>query len=292
MGTQQPQEEADKEGENGPEATGQSSPPPSARASPSRDTVTWSASIAGQVGEHADALVRRADAGSDAEGSEAAHCHHTPPSACGTDAGANGGFRGAAQGLLLSRAGWTAVDRGAWPDLAADARDDSLPGVYLEYQYFVRKPSQLNKLWDLATWDNVIPGTPWKRGAGAQLLHLSQAACRRGRTSLLISSVAGNVCVRLRAPKDQRAMPTFRMVFTVLTLDQQNHILWNQDFAPGTAAALRKLVEGGRRAMVSDPLYPTSVTLVAELPHAAPTNTVWDGNSPPALLLTTGGMQG
>ena len=164
--------------------------------------------------------------------------------------------------------------------------------AYLEYQYFVRKPSQLNKLWDLATWDNVIPGTLWKRGSGAQLLHLSQAACRRGRTSLLISSVAGNVCVRLRAPKDQRAMPTFRMVFTVLTLDQQNHILWNQDFAAGTAAALRNLVEGGRRAMVSDPLYPTSVTTVAQLSHAAPTNTVWDGNSPPALLLTTGGMQG
>ena len=164
--------------------------------------------------------------------------------------------------------------------------------AFLEYQYYARKPSQLNKLWDLATWDNVIPGTLWKRGAGAQLLHLSQAACRRGQTSLLISSVAGNVCVRLRAPKDQRSMPTFRLVFTVLTLDQQNHILWNQDFAPGTAAALRNLVESGRRVMVTDPLYPTAVTTVAQLPHTAPTNTVWDPTGSAPALLLTGGTQG
>ena len=163
--------------------------------------------------------------------------------------------------------------------------------AYLEYQYFVRKPSQLNKLWDLATWDNVIAGTPWKRGSGAQLLHLSQAACRRGQRSLLISSVAGNVCVRLRAPKDQRAMPTFRLVFTVLTLDQQNHILWNQDFAPSTRAALRNLTIAGRTAMVNDPLYPTSVGTVAQIPQTAPTNTVWQPAAPAALMLT-GGMQG
>ena len=87
-------------------------------------------------------------------------------------------------------------------------------------------------------------------------------------------------------------MPTFRLVFTVLTLDQQNHILWNQDFAPGTAAALRNLVESGRRVMVTDPLYPTAVTTVAQLPHTAPTNTVWDPTGSAPALLLTGGTQG
>ena len=86
-------------------------------------------------------------------------------------------------------------------------------------------------------------------------------------------------------------MPTLRLVFTVLTLDRQNHIMWNQDFTPSTAAALRNLAIAGRAAMVSDPLYPTSVGTVAQIPQTAPTNTVWQPAAPAALMLT-GDMQG
>ena len=73
---------------------------------------------------------------------------------------------------------------------------------FLEWEYVIRKPSQLNKFFDLATWDDLIEGTLWKRGSGAQVLHLSQAAARRGKRSMLVSSAAGNLCLRLRAPKE------------------------------------------------------------------------------------------
>ena len=156
---------------------------------------------------------------------------------------------------------------------------------FIEWEYVLRKPSQLNKFFDLAMWDDVIEGTLWKRGSGAQVLHLSQAAGRRGRRSMLVSSAAGNLCLRLRAPKNQKAMPTVRIVFSVLTMDQQNHVLWTQDFAPPTRSALRNMTQAGREVMVRDPLFPTAVTAVGQLVAQAvqSSDTVW-GFVPPQQL--------
>lgn len=126
---------------------------------------------------------------------------------------------------------------------------------FREYQYWLRKPDHLNRFWQMQMWDRPIPGTPWRRGIGAQTLHLSQAAGRRGLNSLIVSSVTGNVSIRLREPLES-AMPTVRIVFTVLTMDR-NHVLWAQDFEDRTRAALRRMAVAGREQMILDPLYPT-----------------------------------
>ena len=92
---------------------------------------------------------------------------------------------------------------------------------------------------------------------------------------MLVSSAAGNLCLRLRAPKNQKAMPTVRIVFSVLTMDENNNVLWPQDYAPNTRAALRNLTRAGRVGMVLDPLFPTTVTDVNQLSKAPASDTLW-----------------
>ena len=69
------------------------------------------------------------------------------------------------------------------------------------YNYKISRPSQLNQLWEMQRWERKVEGTQWRRGCGAQRLHLSQAAGRRGRKTVLLSSVCGNVA---RAGGQQR----------------------------------------------------------------------------------------
>ena len=80
--------------------------------------------------------------------------------------------------------------------------------LFNEYKYDVRQPAQLNRLWELQQWDRPVAGTAWRRGWGAQRLQISQAAGQRGRTTMLLSSVCGNVSLRLRQPPHR--MPTGR----------------------------------------------------------------------------------
>lgn len=142
-----------------------------------------------------------------------------------------------------------------WTDDARGALEPTrVTKLFREYQFWLRKPEHLNRFWNMERWDRPIAGTPWRRGCGSQTLHLSQVAGRRGQTSLLVSSVAGNVSIRFREP--EHLMPTVRIVFTVMTLSN-NHALWNQDFCPRTRGALRNMAQAGRQKMIADPLYPT-----------------------------------
>lgn len=158
------------------------------------------------------------------------------------------------------------------------------PG-FLEYEYHLRQPAQLNKFFELQQWDQVIDGTQWKRGWGAQQLHLSQAAGRRGARSLLVSSVSGNVALRLRAPKENRQMPTLRLVFSVMTMDEHNHVLWMQDYEQATKAALRNLTRAGRVGMVSDPLFPTTIAHVNQIERTPAADTIWQPGVQGALAV-------
>ena len=120
------------------------------------------------------------------------------------------------------------------------------------YKYDVRRPAQLNQLWDMASWDRKVAGTPWRRGHGAQRLHLTQAAGRRGQRTMLVSSACGNVSLRCREYQDK--LPVLRVVFSVMTLDEKNHILWNQGYSATTRAALRNMVAVGLAKMASGQL--------------------------------------
>ena len=48
------------------------------------------------------------------------------------------------------------------------------------------------------------------------------------------------------------------MTFFVHTLNENNHIIWNQDFDARTKGGLRNLVHAGLQKMINDPLYPTA----------------------------------
>ena len=158
---------------------------------------------------------------------------------------------------------------------------------FKEYQFWLRKPQQLNTFWNMAAWDRPIVGTPWRRGCGAQTLHLSQQAGRRGTTSLLVSSVTGNVSIRLREPL--LSLPTLRIVFTVMTMDG-NHILWNQDFSARTRASLRLMAMAGRATMLQDPLFPTPNDAYALLSAQPQEDEVWAPHPTMPALTTTSGM--
>ena len=137
------------------------------------------------------------------------------------------------------------------------------------YEYKLRSPSQLNRLWDMATWDRQVAGTPWRRGHGAQRLHLTQAAGRRGKKTMLLSSACGNVVLRLREYEDK--LPQLKIIFSVMTLDgSRNHILWNQDYAPATRAALRKMATTGLHAMAANHLFPTPGSFLVTASIAQP----------------------
>jgi hypothetical protein len=132
-----------------------------------------------------------------------------------------------------------------------------------EYRYVVVKPGQLNTLFNLGEWDSEIPGTKWKRGSGAQRLHLSQAAGQRGQTTTLISSVTGKVTVEVREYPD--GMPNLSIIWHVSTMDEAAHIMWARDYVAATRAGLRKMLSSGLSKMVADALYPTGAGGVPQL---------------------------
>ena len=129
-----------------------------------------------------------------------------------------------------------------------------------------------------------MAGTPWRRGHGAQRLHLTQAAGRRGQRTMLVSSACGNVSLCCREYQDK--LPVLRVVFSVMTLDEKNHILWNQDYSATTRAALRNMVAAGLAKMAADNLYPTpTLAHVLSVMTQQQQSTVWQ---PAATTTATG----
>ena len=55
-----------------------------------------------------------------------------------------------------------------------------------------------------------------------------------------------------------------------MTLDETNHILYNQTYAPATRGALRRMATAGLQGMAADPLYPTPASATVALALAAP----------------------
>ena len=129
--------------------------------------------------------------------------------------------------------------------------------AFLEYKYLVSVPSKLNKFWALEDWDKPRKKGAWRRGRGASKLHLSIAAQERGVRTSLLSTVCGNMELRLQAPRDQAAMPTGRILFKVMTTDANGHVIWPTTFGPKTKAAMKKLAKTNLQEMVLDTLYPT-----------------------------------
>ena len=82
----------------------------------------------------------------------------------------------------------------------------------------------------------------YMRGAGCARARLSLAAQKRGHASQTLSMVAGNVVVKYREPTGQRAMPTLKLVFFVLTMDKSGNITWPTNYEVSTQAALRMQV--------------------------------------------------
>ena len=143
-----------------------------------------------------------------------------------------------------------------WLDAAKSTlKPTRVTEAFEEFRYVVDKPGQVNKLFQLGEWDREIPGTKWKRGSGAQRLHLSQAAGQRGQTSTLITSVTGKVTVQLRVYPE--SMPNLLMFYHVSTMDERNHVTWGREYDDQTKAGLRKLIHSGLNKMVADTLYPT-----------------------------------
>lgn len=137
---------------------------------------------------------------------------------------------------------------------------------FQEFNYTINKPMIVDKLWNLEERDPARRRrqsgklVSSRRGLGSARLHLSAAAEERGERTDLLAQVTGNVTVKFKVPKKERAMPTLRMQFKVSTLSHRGHIEWATNFAPRTAAALRKQMQEHLRAMVESEEYPTLST--------------------------------
>ena len=77
-------------------------------------------------------------------------------------------------------------------------------------------------------------------------------------------------------------MPTLRLVFKALSMDERAKILWPTEFGSKTRAAIRKMANASLEAMVKDKLYPTSAKQALALTVLG-SDAVWDPTRP--LLL-------
>ena len=162
--------------------------------------------------------------------------------------------------------------------------------TFLEYKYTVTKPSMIDRLWRLNGQEPAErPGKkrdksgviiPYRRGHGGSRLHLSKAAAERGERSDLISQVTGNVTLKLKAPRWERAMPTIRLTMATSSMDQNGHVLWANNYSDKTAAALRKQMRHHLTEMINDPEYPT-------LTHMESALTLTSDTFPPPPTTTT-----
>ncbi|KAL1496389.1 hypothetical protein AB1Y20_016344 [Prymnesium parvum] len=110
-------------------------------------------------------------------------------------------------------------------------------------------------------------------------MHLSKAAEERGTKTSLLSMVCGNVALRMRVPRNGAAMPTIRMVFSVLSMDPTGHIIWPQDYTVKTAAALRKMAKSALQIMILDALFPMPDNMQLALTASAPASVVVEPSS-------------
>jgi hypothetical protein len=142
--------------------------------------------------------------------------------------------------------------------------------TYDLYKYVINKPSLLDKIWCLEAHeitttkkDGTVAGT--RRGHGCARLHLSAAAELRGELTDLVAQVTGTTVIELKVPKEERAMPTFKLITKVSTLDKNGHILWGASFDDKTAASMLNQMRFHLKHMVDSPEYPTLSTMVPAL---------------------------
>ena len=154
--------------------------------------------------------------------------------------------------------------------------------TFLEYAYVFDKPSLIDKLWRLEEKEtaNAQRGVASKSGAEARLmkfrrghgcarLHLSAAAAERGELTDLLSQVTGSVKARLKVPREEKQMPTCRLLVRVSTMTKTGHIIWGDNFGDKTRAALRKQMRYHLAEMVKSPEYPTLSAMEPSLTNAS-----------------------
>ena len=178
-----------------------------------------------------------------------------------------------------------------WTDESKSALEPtSSKKTYDLYKYIATKPSLMDKIWRLEDYDKERKRgkkkdgveLPFRRGHGAAKLHLSAAAARRGARASLVSQVTGSTVLKLKVPKRERAMPTLTIIFAVSTMDANGNIEWAKEYAPKTAAALRKQIRYHLTEMIADPEYPTLEHMASGLTGGA--EAVWTPPLPPAQV--------
>jgi hypothetical protein len=148
--------------------------------------------------------------------------------------------------------------------------------TFWEYDYKCTKPALMDQIWRMESHEKVAvktgkdgTQTGMRRGHGAARLHLSAAAAARGERSDLLSQVTGHTRLRLKVPKAERAMPTFKLDLKVSTMDKNGHIIWAALFDANTQAGLRKQMRAHLEHMISNPEYPTLSTMAPALTMAS-----------------------
>ena len=141
--------------------------------------------------------------------------------------------------------------------------------AYTRYLLVVRKPSSIDKLWQLEKYE-MEPRPPrdkhgvlkqFRRGHGASRLHLSAAGEARGEKTDLLAAVTGNVVLDMKVPKAHRAWPTLRISVCASTMSSTGHVEWCNRYEKRTAAALCKQMRHHLAHMIADESYPTSTQL-------------------------------
>ena len=84
-----------------------------------------------------------------------------------------------------------------------------------------------------------VPVLP-HRGAGCARARLSAADQKRGGLPHAISMVCGDVTVHLTESRTEACMPRLKILFFVMTMDKNGHVVWPTDFGNKKKAQLRE----------------------------------------------------
>ena len=137
--------------------------------------------------------------------------------------------------------------------------------TFHEFSYTINKPELNDRLWQLESHEKAPARATdkagkikaFRRGQGCARLHLSKAAQERGEKSMVLSQITGSVVLKLKVPLQERAMPTMTVMLAVSTMDAAGHVVWANEYAPRTAAALRKQMRHHLQSMIENAEYPT-----------------------------------
>ena len=98
-----------------------------------------------------------------------------------------------------------------------------------------------------------------------------------------MSMVCGDVTVHLTESRTEACMPRLKILFFVMTMDKNGHVVWPTDFGNKKKAQLREQARQLLKQMIDDPLSPVNETMEPAMTGTG-TSEVWKASKKRKLV--------